>query len=71
MILLTDMGFSDKKNKDPVASQATIIVPSRLVFNLIILFLWTLKALIRPNYFRSSDKNLTIPSENPTATTLP
>lgn len=61
----------DRKKREPDESQTTNIVPSRFDLILNILFLWTLNAFINLNYFWSSNKNRTIPSEKPTTTTLP
>lgn len=64
-------GSSDRKNRDPAVSATTTVLPYLLHFTRIIGFLWTLKALIRVNFFSSSPTNLTIPSEKPTTSSLP
>lgn len=60
-----------RKKSAPVVSATTTTLPSRLHLTLVMGFLWTLNALIRANFLSSRPTNLTIPSEKPTASSLP
>jgi hypothetical protein len=61
----------ETKKREPRVSQTTITVPSLLVLILVMEVLWTLNTLMTLNYFWLSYNTLTIPSLNPTTTTLP
>lgn len=41
----------ERKKRDPAVSAATTMLPSRLHLTLMMGFLWTLKALMRVNFF--------------------
>ena len=60
-----------KKNKEPAESATTTMLPSLLHFTFVMFVLWTLNAFISANFLSYKPTKRTIPSEKPTASTLP